>query len=270
MAQSVYPRYATDKNNIYRSKYGAIPIAPVNMDHIREVNLPDWESKNPQPIPPKTKPEYMRENASEMIAIKDELGLSRAKAIEEWQNRQESVPDLMDKNYLSEMKLWQNRRNTYFATIVCLYGICNDDGKRLVEMLIDKDVDGQLSEVYAKIKADGKEFGILFERIVEISELTQSLVIKKIKELGYLWNGVCIIEASKSLEKGNVASNWKSMGYVAGKEVESIGPVKFRQLSIEEQAEIVAIHLTSTWVTALQHEENKRKMENERNKRTKK
>lgn len=236
------------------------------MDLVREA-VSEWEEKNPPPQPPLKPPTYYREHSKEMLAIKKELGCSRQDAIKEWQNRAEQVLDEDDSEYKESSKIHKGKMGGVSANHFILNGCVFENGSKYVTMLealINKiNID---TNVFSKIRIDTKAFNDLLEFIIDHSELTERLVRKSIVDLGYLWHGKPIIEwiDSGALPKGSASSSWVSLGTMAAKEIEKIGPVKFKALEIIEQAQITAVYLIDSWLKGLRFQEEEAKREAKR------
>lgn len=245
-------------------KYGNQTIRPVDMDAIRD-RVAEWERSVPPPVPPLIAPEYWRENAKEMLVIKEELGCSRKEAIEEWKRRQEPVLDEKDKDYLEKKRAHNSIRYIYTASEVILDGVLIHDGISL-RQAVEQKLGSDKYKSLKKIKEDREEYKRLFQFIFDNSELNEKLIERKIDEFGYKWNGRSLVEIWKDggIPKGDTSSNWKAMGAVAAMEVESIGPVKYGRLEIDEQASIIAIYLAQSWLTALDGEKRRLEAEQKR------
>lgn len=250
-------------------EYGTIETIRVNMDDVRSI-VNKWSNENPAPSPPLKRPEYYREYAKEMLAIKEEMGISRQEAIEEWRNRQQKVPNVEDESYKAQMNIYKQKQVAIMAGEMIMMGIiinCNGERIPLREAIKKGCVSEKDLLMIAKVRINAETYRNLYYHILNISELTEQAVMEAIDRLGYIWEGKPLVEWANSgvIPKGSSSSSWASLGAMAAKEVEGIGPYKFKQLEIAEQAEITAIYLVDGWLKALQYEKQKSEQEARKN-----
>ena len=244
--------------------HGELQTTKVSMDEVRAV-ADQWAQQHEEPQPPMVKPQYYREYSKEMLTIKSEMNLSRAEAIAEWKNRQPEVPDKNDGEYMDKMIAYEQQKMSVTANEMVMRGClvrCESGAMPVREAVNSKQSSEDFVTLF-KVQKDPQAFTELYYHILNNSELTGSAITNAIDSLGYTWYERPLLEVVNSgiIPKGNVSSSWPSMGAMAAKEVEGIGPYKFKQLEIREQADIVGIYLVDSWIRWLRYDEEKRKSE---------
>lgn len=218
-----------------------------------------WGKDNPLPEPPLVKPDprkkWSLKLARRVIVVMSSKKMKKNAAEEYVADRAEFVPDDKDGAYLAQVDLWEKKRYMYVERILIskyLIHLIDGDYMTLEHLANSPDVDDltgkYLESPTIKIVADvlkTKERYELMNHFVKTSQLTWELVLEMGDQIGIMREGSPILRVIPMSGDGEPQSI-TGQGKIAAVAM-AVTPIQYDAMTIENQGEILALHLSMKW-----------------------
>lgn len=232
--------------HVFASKYGNLKVSPVDMDAVYEI-VEDYKQRFPPPAPPMKPPDWNFSLARQANALV-EKGYTRQAAREKILAEAPLAPDEKDTEYVTAMRLYH----------VLAYHVME---KVMVERGVQAQEGGNTT--LRQILLDESERIKLFHFIRDASELTEAVVLRAIDKLGFTWKSRPLYEAKNVLPAGSSGGTWAAWGKIAATQ-SGISPVQYKEMSVSDQAELLACWMATNWFESLSIKDSQEKNETRR------